>query len=134
MQISNNKLSLMVILNIILIVTMSIKQMSYLRIFDNFGSLVQLFGQCLIDVFTFLIFFVGFIFFFSLLFHVLGVEINNEDYPYLTIQYRYALYAYRNSIGDIHPPIYNFWIGRTSDSPFYSTIMIAIIWFFWLMN
>ena len=54
--------------------------MSYLRIVQSFGSLVQLFGQCLRDLITFLIFFIFFIFLFGFLFHVTGAEVDEFDY------------------------------------------------------
>tara|TARA_B110000285_G_C14839867_1_gene474831 strand:- start:469 stop:636 length:168 start_codon:yes stop_codon:yes gene_type:complete len=51
-----------------------------MRIFQNFGSLVQLFGNVLLELIPFLVFFLFFIFLFGFLFHVMGAEIDAEDY------------------------------------------------------
>jgi hypothetical protein len=44
------------------------------------------------------------------------------------------MYSYRNSIGDINPPVYNFWSDRIEESHLVSTLMIGMVWFAWLAN
>ena len=44
------------------------------------------------------------------------------------------VYAYRNSIGDLNAPVYNFWLSQESKNPNFSWFMIRMIWFFWMIN
>ena len=57
-----------------------------------------------------MIFFTGSIFIFSILFRVCGMEIFLDDYFGFNIQSAYMVYTYRNSIGDVNAPVYNFWL------------------------
>jgi hypothetical protein len=97
-------------LNIILIVFIVIKFMSLLRIFPKIGKLVKLLAQVLIDSIIFTCFFLGWIYIFSLIFQAAGIAIDGgdadekSDYQNLSITWKYLLYVYRNSIGDINAP------------------------------
>lgn len=44
------------------------------------------------------------------------------------------MYSYRNSIGDINPPVYEFWSNRIEQSPTVATTMIGMVWAAWLAN
>ena len=46
----------------------------------------------------------------------------------------YILYTYRNSLGDISPPIYSHYESLTEAQPLQAYMMISIIWLFWLVN
>jgi hypothetical protein len=60
----------------------------------------------------FLIFYIGILIFFSLIYQVLGMELTHEDYEYegLNIFVAFFLQAFRNSIGDLATPSYDFWL------------------------
>jgi hypothetical protein len=47
----------------------------------------------------------------------MGVEIDREDYSGLDLQLIYILYTYRNSIGDVEAPKYEFWTQRSHYAP-----------------
>lgn len=64
-----------------------------------------------------MIYFVSWIFLFSILFQVLGMEVFNDEYPDLNINITYLLFTYRNSIGDVSPPIYTYWLTMTETNP-----------------
>jgi len=59
---------------------------------------------------------------------------DNEktDYPIIGRGMKYALYTYRNSVGDINPPTYPYWIDHLEEKS--SLFMISLIWVFWFLN
>ena len=62
------------------------------------------------------------------------MEVFNDEYPDLNIFMTYLLYTYRNSIGDVSPPIYTYWLTETETNPGISWTMIIIIWTVWFIN
>ena len=46
----------------------------------------------------------------------------------------YALYTYRNAIGDLDAPVYNYWIIATESHHKTGWAMITIIWCMWILN
>jgi len=78
--------SFMVMLNLLLTVQGVIKMMFFCRVSEKFGKLVQLVGQCLVDIVQFTIFFTGWICLFSILYRILGMGIASGTYPHLGIQ------------------------------------------------
>jgi hypothetical protein len=45
----------------------------------------------------------------SYIYDIVGAEISNEDYPELRLDIYYFLQTFRNSLGDIAPPVYVKW-------------------------
>ena len=119
-------------INVFLLSMVTLKVFFFLRIYDDFGLLVQLFLQVLSDVTTFTTFFAGWIVIFAAIFQILGIQFDETDYPFLDTFTKYLLYSYRNSIGDINPPLYDFWSSRVEDSPTVAHSMISVVWFAWL--
>ena len=58
-------------------------------------------GKVIIDLAPFMFFFFGWIFFFSIIFRVIGMDIFDDDYVGFNLQIAYFVYTYRNSIGDV---------------------------------
>ena len=121
-------------INVFLLSMVTLKVFFFLRIYDDFGLLVQLFLQVLSDVTTFTTFFAGWIVIFAAIFQILGIQFDEADYPFLDTFTKYLLYSYRNSIGDISPPLYDFWSSRVEESPTIAHSMISVVWFAWLAN
>ena len=62
------------------------------------------------------------------------MEIALDDYGGFNIFITYAMYTYRNAIGDINPPTYTFWLDFSEENPTIGWTMISIIWFLWVIN
>ena len=45
----------------------------------------------------------------SYIYDIVGAEISNTDYPELKLDIYYFLQTFRNSLGDIAPPVYEKW-------------------------
>jgi len=60
-----------------------------------------------------MVFFFGWIILFSLIFRVLGMEIFLDDYAGLNLNIAYFVFTYRNAIGDVDAPGYNYWINES---------------------
>ena len=71
---------------------------------------------------------------FAVMFQITGITFDEGDYPFLGTFTKYMMYSYRNSIGDINPPVYEFWSSRMDESPNVAAIMIGMVWFAWLAN
>lgn len=81
----------MSLLNIILVVQACIKVQFYLRVNESFGLLVQLVAQCLIDVTYFSVFFFAWILVFSLLYRILGMDVDGASYQLLNKFVRFSI-------------------------------------------
>jgi len=60
--------------------------------------------------------------------------LGETDYPALNIFVAYFILAFRNSIGDLATPEYNYWIAMAEQGDTEAQSMIYTIWFFWLLN
>ena len=124
----------MSLFNIVLLILGTFKLLFYLRIFESFSNQISLIGYCLVDMIPFMVFFIGSIVVFSILFRICGMEIFLDDYAGFNTQSAYLVYAYRNSIGDLSAPVYNFWLSQEKNNPQFAWFMIKTIWFFWFFN
>lgn len=102
--------------------------------FEQFGNLVSLVKKCISDVIPFMFFFVMWILLFSFLFQLVGLEINLDDYEGFNVYSTYLMYTYRNSIGDLSTPEYNYWYDTLDHNPYQGWLMIVIIWLLWIVN
>ena len=71
---------------------------------------------------------------FSIENQLLGIEIDDEEYPGFSQRVVHSMQAYRNSIGDLAAPVYETWLSHAEESPKTSWMMIYAIWFMWLLN
>lgn len=69
----------MSILNILIVVTGTVKIFYYVRVFEGMGQIVELLEQCLIDMITFTSFFIFLIIIYGILYLVGGVNPNLEN-------------------------------------------------------
>jgi hypothetical protein len=119
-KMEDTTLTIMVVFNVFLIFQAFVKVCYYLQAFEHLGNLVKMLTGCIVDVFYFMIFFFMWIIFFSCMFQIVGLEIFQDDYFSFNIYITYLIYTYRNAIGDLDPPAYNFWLSRASTRPLLS--------------
>ena len=98
----------MPMVHIFLLMTSFIKLLYNMRINAEFGRFVELILNCVWDVRIFFYFFMAWVIMFSIIFKVSGAEFDDEDYPTLPGG-AFLIQTYRNSIGDIAPPKYEYW-------------------------
>ena len=96
--------------------------------------MIQLVLKCIQDVSSSMAFFFLWIFLFALVFQTLGLEIYYDDYGGLGILPTYMMFTYRNTLGDITAPGYNYWLNQSETDPLLSNFMIITIWAFWIIN
>lgn len=104
-----------VCLNSLLTIGTVIKLLFYARVFQNFNLLVSLVTNVLVDVKNFVYFYISWLILFSLLCKIIGYEIDNGDFAGLNKYAVIFIRMFRNSIGDIQPPIYNFWMSEAKE-------------------
>lgn len=91
--------------------------------------------QCLKDVTTFCLFYGFFLCIFGLLFVISGVSFTNEeDYLVLSPSTQLCIQVFRNSIGDLATPQYQFWVDQSAKHSFISGSMILIAWTVWVLE
>lgn len=71
---------------------------------------------------------------FALLSQVIGFGMDTSDFPGVNTWMQFVLRIFRNSIGDIQPPKYDFWTNSKENYPFVSEVMITLVWFLWFCN
>lgn len=127
-------------LQLYLIVVGFIKILFFIRIYEDYGFLVQMVGNTMIQLIPFIVFFFMWVLFFGCQYWILRVEIDSADDDYLNLTefFRYFFMTYRNSIGDISTPGYENWDKIYSDDVRYEYVqknwVIFLIWMVWLVN
>ena len=101
------------------------------------------------DSFTFTCFFFVWVVLFSLLFEINGIIIDvppkpatgttskdYDDFEYKSVpkMIMNCIQIYRNSIGDISPPDYTYWLKEQDANPITSMAMVYIVWLLWFFN
>jgi len=81
-----------------------------------------------------MLFFFSWIFIFSTLFQILGLELFDDEYDGFNIKLTYLVYTYRNAIGDANPPKTIYWLEQKDKYPIAGNLMIILIWVFWLLS
>ena len=94
-------------LNLLLIITGTIKMMYFIRVYKAIGWIVELVERCLFEVKEFTFFFIGIMGLFGTMFIITGV------YPFDSTEFEHHLLfwitVFRNCIGDIQDLEYPFW-------------------------
>ena len=108
--------------------------MFYLKIFSDYGFLVQMIKQSVFDIGGFLTFFMMWILFFSIQYKILEAEFEYKDSDSLNNFVQLANISFRTAIGDIQMAGYKkfevkYEAGQTS-----AYLIIILIWIFWFMN
>ena len=65
--------------NFNMLMLIALKVMFFLRAFKEFGKIVELIKQVLADLLIFTVFFIGWVFFFSLLDQNIGMKQDSDD-------------------------------------------------------
>ena len=123
-----------VIFNSLLLVFSVIKILFFLRVNEAFGLLVQLLMQVLVDLTAFVTFFISWLFLFSMCYRIAGATVDQGDYPHVTPAVFYVIQIFRNSIGDVSTPVYDFWSDRIGESPLLAKTMIGYSWLLFTAN
>jgi len=128
----------MPLLHFFLFIQALIRTMFYIRVFTGIGTQVQLIIVTLKDAMTFMIFLIYWIIFFSIAFELIGSGFVEEQETYLDNKvnrtFTNFLQVFRNSLGDLASPSYEYWTAREADAPGYTTFMITLIWIIWIAN
>lgn len=103
-------ITLMMWLNTILISMALFKCLFYMRVYDKFGNFVLLFSRCVLELIPFTCFLFFWLFGFSVLFESIGIKLGNDD-DYLGLSRYFILFiqTFRNNIGDVYTPTYEYW-------------------------
>lgn len=107
-----------VFIHSIMIVLIAFKMMFFMRVKDEFSILVQLIKIVLSQIGSFSIFLLMWMIVQTILYRVSGINVvamNDktglaEDYPKVSQMIALSLQIFRNSLGDINTPSYDYWI------------------------
>ena len=123
----------------------------YLKAFNFVNNQVRLFANAFYDALPTIVFLMIWMIIFAIIFVQLGVRFDegqrelttynthlDGDYPRLSYLYTVIIAMFRNTIGDLCPPTYEYWLKRM-DQPGKKDIRVEayyiwIIWFFWLLQ
>jgi hypothetical protein len=97
-----------------LIVLGFFKLLRYLKIFPNYGFLVQMIKISIIDVQEFILFFVMWGFFFTIQYKILDAEFEYDDYAEVNNFVQLAIIVFRTSIGDVQMAGYTKFTARAA--------------------
>jgi hypothetical protein len=118
--------------NLIVLGSSSMKVLTILRVYPSIGNMVALLGACIKDIYGFLLFFMIFIYFIAAFYKLVGATFDKSDYLGINADFLvYIMQTTRNSIGDIDTPEYFFWKAQMEKEGnwLFSEVMIGIIWF-----
>lgn len=118
---------------------MFVKILFFMKVYDDYGFLVQMVLQSCIDAMPFLGFFFLWVLFFTVEAKLLNWEISEDDegaYDELPQFFQFALMQFRNSLGDVILPSYGGWIKKKQEggSELEANLMIYLLWIFWFSN
>jgi hypothetical protein len=121
-------------LRITLVILSLIKLLFFLRVFEEYGFLVQIILVCCIDLIPFITFYIVFLVLFSLIFSVLKMEIDFENNQQSHIGYfeKMLLETFRSSIGEVGLPKYDALLQEPSS--FCRSINVLLIWVVWFLQ
>lgn len=114
-----------------------------MKIFSDYGFLVQMIGLSILDMGPFMAFFTLWVVFFAIENRVLMLEFDESEYSGLNKFIQMLILAFRNSIGDLQSPQYERWLNYIKDNrdpenpnPFFSQgqVIIYLLWALWFGN
>jgi len=88
---------------------MMIKILYFLRVFEQFGALVQMLLTTMTGLVNFMIFFALSVGFFTVSHCMLQVTFDATSYPSVNLLIVILIETFRNSIGDADLPSYDVW-------------------------
>ena len=137
-----------IIISILEILAVFMKLFHYLQIYEDFGKEIARIWNVFYYVFRFFTFFLLYMLFFAILTYNFEQNFDPDGeadypmYPVVTDFLMTAIQTWRNSLGDIQNPRYDWWgneFAKQNEENGYarywsSLFMIFLIWFVWLMN
>ena len=146
---AEDKLPFIPMLKLALVIASFMKLMYYMRIFEDFGFLIQMIIFCMKDLVPFIIFFAIFNFIFIICFSVIkmGIDPEVDEAPFDSYFMKTALQAFRTTYGELGVPTYwHMLIPVDENCPkikepaeceylpptdFYNKLSIMMIWILW---
>lgn len=114
------------------------RTISYLQVSERFYVLSKQVQRGLLDLLPFFCFYLTWILVLTLLYTILGVDIqgsDSSDYKEVPRFAADAIQVFRNSIGDMQTPSYEFWdIGYGNELIWAKVIAISMSWLLFLFN
>jgi hypothetical protein len=111
------------------------KLVTLLRMFESIGNLIALLDACLRDIAGFLAFMMLFVVTISAFYKLVGARFDATGYSGVSDVVVYIMQTTRNAIGDISTPQYAYWMNSFDHNPYFSQLMIGIIWLiFYVFN
>jgi hypothetical protein len=130
-----------VIIHSLIILLITFKLMFFMRVSENFSNLVQLITTVLFQIGPFIVFLIMWMIVNSLLYNISGVEIydiNDNDYHELHESLALFFQNFRNSVGDISTPTYDYWINaevlNQGDLTWTQFLVVGWAWALFLLN
>lgn len=98
-------------LNVAIIILISFKALSFLRSYNELAVVVQLLGQCIKEIFFFLMFVISWVLIFSQVNILLGADYHAEQPSQEELGFflRVLVQTWKNAIGDAGPPSFVQW-------------------------
>ena len=140
------KIAIMQTVTTLLILSILLKNFSFLKVFPSVGSFIQIFYKMLEVSKHFTWVFFMWIFAFSLMYMINGIKVedptaDNNKFDYwkqetASIFLRYILLSFKNSVSGPEDPTDNFWTNlnwdRRQESPFLiegMNLFVCVVWF-----
>lgn len=125
----------LLIINLLVLFSTSMKLITLLRMFESIGNLIALLDACLRDIAGFLAFMLLFVVTISAFYKLVGASFDDSTYSGVSDVVVYIMQTTRNAIGDISTPKYAYWTNSIDHNPVFSQLMIGIIWLiFYVFN
>jgi hypothetical protein len=118
-------------MKMLLILLSFLKLLFFVRIFEEYGFLVQMIRLCVSDLIPFIMSYMIFLMVFTVCFVVLKMEIDPEvkEVQNLTYFQMMFLQTFRTAIGELGMPMYSHIIEKPDS--FFKTFNISLIWICW---
>lgn len=132
-----------ILLILFLVLQVFMKLLFFMKIFSDYGFLVQMIGLSILDMGPFMAFFTLWVVFFAIENRVLMLEFDESEYDGLNKFMQMLILAFRNSIGDLQSPQYERWLNYIKEhrdpenpNPFFSQgqVIIYLLWALWFGN
>ena len=125
-------------LKLVNIILTFLKLLFFVRIFEDYGFLVQMIILCMQDLVPFFMSYLLFLNFFSMCFIVLNCDIDGEiaDTPILSRYQLMVLQVYRTALGELSMPGYQdneIW-KKNDNTDIFLRINITMIWILWIVS
>jgi len=124
------------VFSLLIALSSCIKTINLLKVNTSFGIIVDLVVQVFYDTLAFLGFYSMWLFYFCIVRALLGSNVDTKAYPQAGEAIASFMTEYRNSVGDITPPKYEFWVqeGITNNGFMIFLNQLYFIWFQVFMN